>query len=40
MDYCIRIATEQDQASLLLMMTEHALYEGHHLEISKQHKLS
>jgi ribosomal protein S18 acetylase RimI-like enzyme len=39
MDYYIRNATNKDQASLLLMMEAHALFEGHILEISKQHQL-
>jgi len=35
MEYCIQLATDKDKASLLLMMKEHATFEGHHLELSK-----
>lgn len=35
MEYCIRLATVNDQESLLLIMKEHATFEGYRLEISK-----
>ena len=40
MEYCIRVATDKDKKSLLLLMKEHALYEGHSLEISKHQQMS
>lgn len=39
MGYCIRVATDKDKKSLLLLMKEHALYEGHSLEISKYQQM-
>jgi ribosomal protein S18 acetylase RimI-like enzyme len=33
MEYCIRLATDKDYDPLLLMMKEHAMFEGHRLEI-------
>jgi ribosomal protein S18 acetylase RimI-like enzyme len=38
MEYNIRIATTKDKKPLLLMMEEHATFEGHKLEISKNHQ--
>ena len=38
MEYCIRNAVDKDQESILFLMKEHALYEGHELELSKQHQ--
>ena len=35
MEYGIRLITDKDQESLLLMMKEHARFEGHRLDISK-----
>ncbi len=35
MKYCIRTATEKDKKSLFLIMKEHAIFEGHKLEVSK-----
>jgi len=39
MNYCIQLATDKDQESLLLMMKEHAMFEGHKLETSKNQPL-
>ena len=36
MEYGIRIAETKDQASILLLMTMHAHFEGHELMLSKQ----
>jgi ribosomal protein S18 acetylase RimI-like enzyme len=38
MEYCIRVALAKDQKSLLLLMKEHANFEGHELVLSKQHQ--
>ncbi len=38
MEYCIRLATNKDQPSILVMMQQHALFEGHELSLSKQHQ--
>jgi len=38
MEYCIRLATVKDQEPLLLMMKEHATFEGHRIEIFKNQK--
>ena len=38
MDYCIRMATGNDQAALLVLMQEHATFEGHPLKISQHHR--
>lgn len=38
MPYCIRLAEAKDQASLLNLMKEHALFEGHQLELSEHHQ--
>jgi len=38
MKYCIRFARAEDHASILRLMKEHALFEGHKLEVSKQHQ--
>ncbi|NQZ23672.1 MAG: GNAT family N-acetyltransferase [Colwellia sp.] len=38
MEYCIRIAETKDQASILLLMTTHARFEGHELVLSPQHQ--
>jgi len=35
MKFCIRTATEKDKELLLLIMKEHAIFEGHKLAISK-----
>jgi len=38
MEYCIRVAAGKDQEPILFLMKEHALFEGHELELSKQHQ--
>ncbi|NRA82862.1 MAG: GNAT family N-acetyltransferase [Gammaproteobacteria bacterium] len=38
MEYCIRVAEVKDQKSILFLMKEHALFEGHELELSIQHQ--
>jgi ribosomal protein S18 acetylase RimI-like enzyme len=38
MEYCIRVAEARDQKSILFLMKEHALFEGHELEVSIQHQ--
>jgi ribosomal protein S18 acetylase RimI-like enzyme len=38
MKYCIRVAEDKDKESLLSLMKEHALFEGHKLEYCEQHK--
>jgi len=38
MKYCIRLAEAKDQESIMALMKEHALFEGHQLEDSKQHQ--
>jgi len=40
MEYCIRRAIDKDRAPLLLMMKEHAMYEGQRLEFSMHQKLT
>jgi len=40
MKYLIRRAINRDQVPLLLMMKEHAMFEGHDLELPKHQKLS
>jgi len=40
MEYLIRRVIDGDQTSLLLMMKEHAMFEGHKLECPKHQKLS
>ena len=37
MEYCIRVAEDKDQKSIIFLMKEHALFEGHELELSIQH---
>ena len=34
MAYCIRVATDKDQESILSLMKDHALFEGHELKLS------
>ena len=38
MAYCIRVATDKDQESILCLMKEHALFEGHELAFSNKHQ--
>jgi ribosomal protein S18 acetylase RimI-like enzyme len=38
MEYCIRLAQAKDQELLLLLMKDHARFEGHELVLSKQHQ--
>jgi L-amino acid N-acyltransferase YncA len=38
MEYCIRLAQTKDQESLLLLIKEHASFEGHELVLTKQHQ--
>lgn len=38
MEYCIRVAENKDQGSIVCLMKKHALFEGHALELSKQHQ--
>lgn len=39
MKYCIAMAEEKDKESLLLMMKEHAMFEGHNIEITNYKEL-
>ncbi|MDN3399412.1 GNAT family N-acetyltransferase [Psychrobacter sp. APC 3426] len=38
MEYCIRVAQVKDHEFLLLLMKDHAHFEGHELVLSKQHQ--
>ncbi len=38
MEYCIRPAADKDLASILCLMKAHALFEGHELDLSEQHR--
>ncbi|MEH6442773.1 MAG: GNAT family N-acetyltransferase [Oceanospirillaceae bacterium] len=38
MKYCIRVAEDKDNESLLYLMKEHARFEGHKLEYCEQNK--
>ena len=38
MEYRIRVAEAKDKESILLLMKEHARFEGHELVLSKQHQ--
>jgi len=38
MEYCIRFAKAGDHESILSLMKEHALFEGHKIEVSQQHQ--
>lgn len=38
MEYCIRVAQAKDHECLLLLMKDHAHFEGHELVLSKQHQ--
>ena len=40
MEYCIRVATDNDKKPLILLMKEHALYEGGDIEIHKHQKMN
>lgn len=40
MEYCIRVATDNDKKPLTLLMKEHALYEGGDIEIHKHQKMN
>ncbi len=39
MKYCIQLATGKDQESLMLMIEEHAMFEGHKLDTYKNQSL-
>lgn len=39
MKFCIRIAQAKDQEAILMLMTKHALFEGHKLVVSQKHQL-
>lgn len=38
MEYRIRLANNNDQQSIMNLMKAHALYEGHEIEITRQHQ--